>query len=131
MLRGKSEHLTLPSNATVRALASTLRERCGVKPSRLRIVTASGCTCEDEAGLLGLTDCPLKDLLDPKILRRVTLEVELQLVVCSDACFVCDTPSARRCSGCMLTRYCSRECQSKDWAQHREQCCRIQSRLSV
>lgn len=37
-------------------------------------------------------------------------------------CLVCMKPSTRKCSRCLAVRYCSRECQEKDWESHQEIC---------
>ena len=40
-------------------------------------------------------------------------------------CCRCCGNSAKRmqvCSGCMFTKYCSRECQKKDWKRHQGSC---------
>jgi hypothetical protein len=33
-----------------------------------------------------------------------------------------------RCKGCIITRYCSRECQSADWKSHKGECKKLRSR---
>ena len=127
MLSGESEHCVLPSCGKVRDVKFVLQQRRGVKPSLLRLLTTSGSKCEDEARLVDFAECLLADLLDPKTLKRILLEVELHVVVCSDACSVCAAAPARVCAGCRLTRYCSRACQLHDWRHHREHCCRVRS----
>ena len=122
LLSGDTRNCLLPGSATVRDLKAILSQRAGVKPSRLRLVTPAGQQCEEEAGLLALVDCPLADLLDPKALKSIQLELTLHAVICSDACSVCEAGSARRCAGCRLMRYCSRACQLRDWRRHREHC---------
>ncbi|KAH6905235.1 hypothetical protein BKA70DRAFT_509365 [Coprinopsis sp. MPI-PUGE-AT-0042] len=37
------------------------------------------------------------------------------------SCVVCDTPAKKGCSKCK-TRYCSQECQTKDWPTHKALC---------
>jgi hypothetical protein len=37
-------------------------------------------------------------------------------------CPVCDEPTRFTCSVCKYIRYCSAECQKKDWKEHREEC---------
>jgi len=39
-----------------------------------------------------------------------------------NSCKVCHEPGANRCSKCKLVYYCSRLCQSKDWASHKDAC---------
>ncbi len=37
-------------------------------------------------------------------------------------CKVCGKGNAKKCSKCMKTRYCSKECQAKDWNVHKIYC---------
>lgn len=37
-------------------------------------------------------------------------------------CKVCGKEAPYRCTRCKLTRYCSKECQKKDWAEHKKDC---------
>lgn len=39
-------------------------------------------------------------------------------------CKVCGKGNAKKCSKCLLTRYCSRECQVRDWNVHKCYCAR-------
>ncbi len=43
---------------------------------------------------------------------------------CADRnrCFCCLGPAKQKCSQCKVIRYCSRDCQTADWLQHREYC---------
>ncbi|KZV61862.1 hypothetical protein PENSPDRAFT_658610 [Peniophora sp. CONT] len=40
-----------------------------------------------------------------------------------------DRPAVKKCAGCGETRYCSRECQSRDWKQggHKARCKRVKN----
>ncbi|KAI9052185.1 hypothetical protein LZ554_003545 [Drepanopeziza brunnea f. sp. 'monogermtubi'] len=41
----------------------------------------------------------------------------------ASVCTVCHNPdSSKRCSACKVARYCSHECQKKDWALHKLVC---------
>ncbi len=43
-------------------------------------------------------------------------------------CLVCRSKATKRCKGCkMMARYCSVECQTKDWPLHKAICGRLQS----
>lgn len=50
-------------------------------------------------------------------------------------CQVCGIPTETRCEGCQLIRYCSVDCQTKDWAAngagggHQDECAVIQANL--
>jgi hypothetical protein len=37
-------------------------------------------------------------------------------------CRMCDEKIAKRCGKCMCVAYCSRECQAKDWKEHKKVC---------
>ncbi|KAH3765057.1 protein PBDC1 [Pelomyxa schiedti] len=37
-------------------------------------------------------------------------------------CCVCGEPAPFRCARCKLARYCSRECQTRDWKKHKASC---------
>ena len=39
-------------------------------------------------------------------------------------CFHCgkQTESMKRCGACLITTYCSRECQKSDWKRHKKDC---------
>lgn len=37
-------------------------------------------------------------------------------------CVVCNKPSTTRCSRCLEAFYCGRNCQKKDWADHKDTC---------
>jgi len=40
-----------------------------------------------------------------------------------DVCASCGKSNAKQqCTGCMKTRYCSRECQMSHWSEHKEEC---------
>jgi hypothetical protein len=38
------------------------------------------------------------------------------------SCFACNRPGTQRCSACQNARYCSSECQKKDWVLHKLLC---------
>ena len=122
MMSGEVLDCCLPGLYTVRDLKVVLFQRTGIKPSRLRLVTPAGRLCEEENGLLEVWGCPLADVLDSKVLKRVLLELTLHAIVCSDACFVCEARYARRCGRCLVARYCSESCQMQDWQRHRADC---------
>lgn len=52
----------------------------------------------------------------------------LKLKLWDSLCIACDrthadqTPPFKRCGRCLLTRYCSRECQTRDWRTHKHRC---------
>ena len=123
MLSGEVLDCFLPGPSTVRDLKLALRQRAGIKPSRLQLVTPEGRLCEEEDGLLEIWGSILAGMLDPKVLKRVLLELTLHAIVCSDVCFVCEARFARRCGRCLIVRYCSESCQMQDWSRHRKECC--------
>ena len=40
----------------------------------------------------------------------------------ANPCVVCGKANSRACGGCKLTAYCDRDCQKKDWPQHKAMC---------
>lgn len=42
-------------------------------------------------------------------------------------CAVCDKAAKSRCGRCKTTAYCSKECQNKDWREHKQRCVKSES----
>ena len=65
---------------------------------------------------------PLPDKYDPKTPMFVLdMEVKKHSNTETRHCHVCGKVAKQRCSGC-TTRYCSKECQRKDWKSHKRMC---------
>ena len=109
-------------HADVHSLKMMLSQLVGVRPSRLELVSLTGRRCGRGERILDLTEWPLADILDPKVLRRVQMEVTLNAIVCDTQCFVCGAGAALLCLGCRRRRYCSRACQLNDWQDHKRSC---------
>ncbi|KAK3091213.1 hypothetical protein FSP39_017992 [Pinctada imbricata] len=65
-------------------------------------------------------ECALSDKLDSiDILNR-----EGDMQKCEDTdCYLCQkVGNNKRCSKCQKVWYCSKECQTKDWANHKKEC---------
>ena len=60
------------------------------------------------------------DNSDPYNVAINNLEIKKNLVCYADGCS--NTINLKRCSGCRRVRYCSEECQLKDWQEHKT-CC--------
>ncbi|KAI0314415.1 hypothetical protein OF83DRAFT_1136959 [Amylostereum chailletii] len=43
-------------------------------------------------------------------------------ISCNFCCEKIDAPKPLRCSACHITTYCGKECQKKDWKQHKPRC---------
>ena len=122
-LSGEQLHECIVScNSTIHELKSNLGYLMEVKTSRLQLLTPGGELCTDSATMLEVLECPLLDLLDPKTSRRLLFEICLYAFVSGNMCYVCEAAPARRCSGCQVTRYCSRRCQKQDWQRHKDYC---------
>jgi hypothetical protein len=39
-----------------------------------------------------------------------------------EQCFVCQKPGEKRCTKCWVARYCGKNCQTKDWPNHKAWC---------
>lgn len=46
-------------------------------------------------------------------------------------CNVCGEPTHKTCASCGVRRYCSRECQKKDWKLHKQYCAEPDSELDT
>lgn len=44
----------------------------------------------------------------------------------SATCTSCSKPAANKCGGCKTLSYCSKDCQSKDWPNHKATCKDVQ-----
>ena len=103
-------------------MKTPLCQHLGVKRSCVQLATASGQLLQEDVGLIELVDFALADVLEPRVLRPVDLELTLAAVVSAPACEVCAAPSFRKCARCRHARYCSRECQLQDWPEHKARC---------
>ena len=45
-----------------------------------------------------------------------------QLLKVISECATCGEYTTKRCSKCNIARYCIRECQKEDWAEHKKKC---------
>jgi len=59
----------------------------------------------------------LEDLKDPSQVERIREKFASRCETCNSA-----SEKLQLCSGCYLARYCSRDCQRKDYPSHRNQC---------
>ena len=48
------------------------------------------------------------------------------VIIVKPVCFCCKTkePVPKRCNGCNVAYYCSKQCQEKDWENHKK-CCKM------
>src|ERR1043165_7878559 len=46
-------------------------------------------------------------------------------------CNVCQKPSKSQCGKCHQTYYCSKECQKKDWKEHKKSCGNLSTQQSI
>ena len=65
-------------------------------------------------------ECQQSDWKNHKVLCNELNQVSLSLA--QDVCSVCSKGGAKRCSGCKLQFYCSKECQQNDWKNHKTVC---------
>ena len=96
-----------------------------MRRSSLHLLTESGELLQEADGSLiqFVDDFVLADILEPRVLKYVEFELTVQAVVSHmHVCVVCNAPSSKKCSGCRLARYCSRECQMQDWQEHKTHC---------
>ena len=123
MLNGISHQCRLKHYSTVRELKYMLTERVAQKSSRLRIFTGAGNFCEDDCQLQDLFEwCAVLDIMEPKTLRHIVLDITLHAIICIPACVLCGAQPTRKCSQCKLARYCSQVCQREHWHTHRKDC---------
>jgi hypothetical protein len=125
LMGGANHHYVLEHAAHACAchLKFALGQSMGYKRSRLHLSTLSGQPLHDGTSLFGLMNLVLGDILDPKVVRRVHLELELSLTIDTRVCTACAKPSSYKCACCRRVRYCSKACQRQDWSTH-QLCCR-------
>ena len=104
LLSGKAWHCHMNGHALVRDLKTSLCQHLGVKRSCVHLATESGQLLQEEAGLIELVDFALADVLEPRVLRHVELELTLTAVVTAPPCKVCAAPSFRKCARCRHAR---------------------------
>ncbi|TDL26562.1 hypothetical protein BD410DRAFT_763795 [Rickenella mellea] len=95
-------------------------------------------TKEEQNMLLKLLDMNSKRLVPEYDTPRIPVEKEFKisflLPICplsqgdigtlthDTGCVICGTTTKTECSRCHSVRYCSRECQSSDWKDHKPRC---------
>ena len=61
--------------------------------------------------------------MDPRFDRALDREIQKAERVCTNCCRVCGQKTNLVCEGCLIARFCSRECQRQAWAaDHRRLC---------
>ena len=104
-------HFEKRNSYTAGKLKLRLGRALSVKPSHLILTTVDGAYLEDENLLIEFAEISC---------FRPSAEVTLHATFV--VCWQCGKANPKRCSGCRLARYCSRECQWQDWPDHRAQC---------
>jgi hypothetical protein len=61
----------------------------------------------------------------PVFLEFVLIKGEEKYAVCSTCKII--SAKTKRCGGCKIERYCSVECQKRDWVNHKQTCKRTRS----
>ena len=72
------------------------------------------------------TECQQSDWKNHKTLCNELNQTSLNLA--QDICSVCLKEGAKRCSRCKVQFYCSKECQQKDWKNHKNVCNELHQR---
>ena len=121
LLSGETEDSLMHGFASVGDLRTSMCGRLGVKSSRLMLVTDFDQLLHDDGNLLASVASwfVLADVLD---LDTVEIHLTLSVVVTSRVCSSCESLCSQKCSVCMVTRYCSRACQCRDWQHHKKHC---------
>lgn len=104
----------------------TDRKNCSDDPMTAFLhVVPHGSDCSDTLHIQGPTTRSgrtpiLTSNTHTEIQLRETIETVLSLW--EKTCDVCGEAAKLRCGECKGVRYCSKECQKKDWKNHKQRC---------
>ena len=99
-LSGTQLHVQLAQQATIKDLKGAIKTLIGVDRRNQQIIV-DGCVTK------------ARDVLGTH--KRI------ELVICSPMC-ICGNDAVKLCSRCNDKSYCSRQCQNRDWANHKGGC---------
>ena len=122
MLSGEMQQFRIQRGIVAKELKVALGHQFGVKRSQIQLFTSLGQQLQEEASLIELVDFALADVLDPKTLRHLELELSVMVVLRDSVCLVCAAPCSRKCGRCRDAQYCSEPCQKQDWPAHKILC---------
>jgi hypothetical protein len=72
----------------------------------------TGWVCSDEC----YNEQDLRYIAEKEIIGRVTIRLG------GFRCVLCESLAKKKCSRCLVARYCTSVCQRKDWARHKQSC---------
>ena len=67
-------------------------------------------------------ECQQSDWKNHKAVCREGYSEETSVAELQEACSVCSKKGSKKCSNCKLQFYCSKQCQKKDWKNHKAIC---------
>ena len=86
-------------------------------------IAKSHVTKEDVNFIQRLTICIRKVSVPEDVARTMTANIRWKNRICNECQDKSDILKLFFCEKCYLVQYCSKECQEKNWTQHRERCC--------
>ena len=130
LLSGEEYVFSIDNDSSVLDLKRQLKRQIGVPKAAMSILLKDNASIlSDGDALINFsTTAPWFKIADLVPLREQPLHAEFDAVLRYPECSKCgkikDVISFLRCGRCYATEYCSKKCQTEDWREHKQTCCR-------